>query len=74
MRFKILGPLEVWDGQRRVELGRPKQRALLAVLLVHANQVVALDRLIEELWGEEPPARATASLQAYVASRLCCIV
>jgi DNA-binding SARP family transcriptional activator len=60
--------LEVLDGQRLVELGRPKQRALLAVLLVHANQVVALDRLIEELWGEEPPAQATASLQAYVSN------
>ena len=68
VQFRILGPLEVLDGQRRVELGRPKQRALLAVLLVHANQVVALDRLIEELWGEQPPAQATASLQAYVSS------
>ena len=68
VQFRILGPLEVLDGQRRVELGRPKQRALLAVLLVHANQVVALDRLIEELWGEQPPAQATASLQAYVSN------
>ena len=68
MQFRILGPLEVLDGQHRVELGRPKQRALLAVLLVHANQVVALDRLIEELWGEQPPAQATASLQAYVSN------
>jgi DNA-binding SARP family transcriptional activator len=68
VRFNILGPLEVLGGQRLVELGRPKQRALLAVLLVHANQVVALDQLIEELWGEEPPAQATASLQAYVSN------
>ena len=68
MQFRILGPLEVLDGQRRVELGRPKQRALLAVLLVHVNQVVALDRLIEELWGQQPPAQATASLQAYVSN------
>ena len=68
VQFKILGPLEVLDGQRLVELGRPKQRALLAVLLVHANQVVALDRLIEELWGEQPPAQATASLQTYVSN------
>jgi DNA-binding SARP family transcriptional activator len=60
--------LEALDGQRRVELGRPKQRALLAVLLVHANQVVALDRLIEALWGQQPPAQATASLQAYVSN------
>jgi DNA-binding SARP family transcriptional activator len=68
VQFRILGPLEVLDGQRRVELGRPKQRALLAVLLVHANQVVPLDRLIEELWGEQPPAQATASLQAYISN------
>jgi DNA-binding SARP family transcriptional activator len=60
--------LEVLDGQRLVELGRPKQRALLAVLLVHADQVVAVDRLIEELWGEQPPAQAAASLQAYVSN------
>jgi DNA-binding SARP family transcriptional activator len=60
--------VEVLDGQRLVELGRPKQRVLLAVLLVHANQVLGLDRLIQELWGEEPPAQATASLQAYVSN------
>jgi DNA-binding SARP family transcriptional activator/DNA-binding CsgD family transcriptional regulator len=66
VQFRILGPLEVLDGQHLVELGRPKQRALLAVLLMHANQVVALDRLVEELWGEEQPAQASASLQAYV--------
>ena len=51
VQFRLLGPLEAQDGERRVELGRPKQRALLAVLLVHANHVVPLDRLIEELWG-----------------------
>jgi DNA-binding SARP family transcriptional activator/DNA-binding CsgD family transcriptional regulator len=68
VQFRILGPLEVLDDQHPVELGRPKQRALLAVLLVHANQVVALDRLIEELWGQQPPAQATASLQAYVSN------
>ena len=67
-QFRILGPFEVLDGQRRVELGRPEQRLLLAVLLVHANRVVALDRLIEQLWGEQPPAQATASLQAYIAN------
>jgi len=68
VQFRILGPLEVLDDQHLVELGRPKQRALLAVLLVHANQVVALDRLIEELWAQQPPAQATTSLQAYVSN------
>ena len=68
VQFRLLGPLEAQDGERRVELGRPKQRVLLAVLLVHANDVVSLDRLIEELWGEEPPPQAAASLQTYVSN------
>jgi DNA-binding SARP family transcriptional activator len=68
VQFRLLGPLEAQDGERRVDLGRPKQRVLLAVLLVHANQVVSLDRLIEELWGEEPPLQAAASLQTYVSN------
>jgi DNA-binding SARP family transcriptional activator len=68
VQFRLLGPLEAQDGERRVELGRPKQRVLLAVLLVHANHVVSLDRLIEELWGAEPPPQAAASLQTYVSN------
>ena len=68
VQFRLLGPLEAQDGARRVELGRPKQRALLAVLLVHANDVVSLDRLIEELWGDQPPPQAAASLQTYVSN------
>ena len=68
VQFRLLGPLEAQDGARRVELGRPKQRVLLAVLLVHADQVVSLDRLIEELWGAEPPPQAAASLQTYVSN------
>jgi DNA-binding SARP family transcriptional activator len=69
MEFRILGPLEVFEGDRRVALGGPKQRALLAVLLLHANEVVASERLIDELWGEHPPATAAKSVQLYV-SRL----
>jgi DNA-binding SARP family transcriptional activator len=68
VQFRLLGPLEAHDGERRVELGRPKQRVLLAVMLVHANHVVSLDRLIEELWGSEPPPQAAASLQTYVSN------
>ena len=68
VQFRLLGPLEAQDGERRVELGRPKQRVLLAVLLVHANQVVSVDQLVEELWGEEPPPQAAASLQTYVSN------
>ena len=69
MRFGILGPLAVTrDDGTLVELGSPKQRAVLALLLVSANRVVALDRLVDELWGDEPPARAAASIQAYVSN------
>ena len=68
VQFRLLGPLEAQDGERRVELGRPKQRVLLAVLLIHANHVVSVDRLVEELWGEEPPPQAAASLQTYVSN------
>jgi DNA-binding SARP family transcriptional activator len=64
--FRILGPFEVCDGDQHIPIGPPKQRAVLAVLLVHANQVVAVDRLIDLLWGEEPPARAGGALQAYM--------
>ena len=66
MEFRILGPLEVVAEGRPLGLGRRKQRAVLAILLVHANGVVGLDRLVEELWGEEPPPQAIGSLQAYV--------
>src|SRR5207248_4567736 len=68
VRYGILGPLEVSDRGRRVDLGARRQRAVLAVLLVHGNEVVALDRLIEELWGGTAPNAATASLQAYVSN------
>jgi hypothetical protein len=60
MEFGIPGPLEVWDGGGEVSLGGPKPRALLAVLLLHPNEVVPADRLIEELWREEAPERAAA--------------
>jgi DNA-binding SARP family transcriptional activator len=68
LRFGILGPLQVELDGRHVELGAPKQRAVLAALLVSANRVVSLDRLIDQLWGEDPPPAATSSLQAYVAN------
>jgi DNA-binding SARP family transcriptional activator len=69
MEFRILGPLEVWDGGCEVSLGGRKPRALLAVLLLHPNEMVAADRLIDELWGEEAPERAAAALRVNV-SRL----
>jgi DNA-binding SARP family transcriptional activator len=69
MEFRLLGPLEVRDGDRVVALGGVKQRALLALLLLNAHRVLARERLIDELWGEHPPERALASVQVYV-SRL----
>ncbi len=69
MEFRLLGPLEVWDHGRALELGGQKRRALLALLLLHANEVVSSDRLIEELWGEEPPQAAATALHGHV-SRL----
>ena len=66
MDFQLLGPLEVAEQGRTLELGGTKQRSLLAVLLIHANEIVAADRLIAELWGETPPATATKSVQTYV--------
>jgi len=64
--FRILGPLEVMDGDRTVALGGSKQRALLACLLLHTNEVVSRDRLIDELWGASPPDTARTALQVYV--------
>ena len=69
MDFRILGPLEVWDGERQLELGGSKRRAVLALLLLHANEVVALDRLVDQLWGEKAPRNAAAAVRTHV-SRL----
>jgi DNA-binding SARP family transcriptional activator len=68
MDFQILGPLEVQAGGRKVQLPGRRQRALLAYLLVHANDVVSSDRLLEELWPE-PPDGGVGALQTQV-SRL----
>jgi YVTN family beta-propeller protein len=65
----LLGPLEVRIDGRPVSLGGPKQRAVLALLLLHANEVVSRDRLIEGVWGEQPPSTAGRSLDSYI-SRL----
>ncbi len=67
MEFRILGPLEVWDEGRPVRIGGAKERALLVVLLLHANESVSVDRLIDELWGARPPATAKKSVQVRVA-------
>src|SRR3954462_10186929 len=66
MEFRILGPLEVREGDRVIELPRPKQRALLACLVLRAGEVVSVEQLYEDLWGEQVPATARASLQNFV--------
>jgi len=69
MEFRILGPLEASAGGRELSLGGPKPRALLALLLLHPNEVVPADRLIDELWGGDSPDDAAAALRVNV-SRL----
>jgi DNA-binding SARP family transcriptional activator len=66
MEFRILGPLEVRKEGHPVALGGARQRALLAMLLTRANEIVSTDRLIDELWGEQPPRTALNTLQYYV--------
>src|SRR6476659_4902997 len=65
MEFKILGPLEVWAGDTDVTCKSAKQRLLLSVLLLHANEVVSSDRLVDLLWGDDPPETSKA-LQMHV--------
>jgi DNA-binding SARP family transcriptional activator/tetratricopeptide (TPR) repeat protein len=66
VKFRILGPLEVASADGIVEVGGAKRRALLALLLVHANQVVARDRLIDDLWAGSSRESATGTLQTYL--------
>jgi DNA-binding SARP family transcriptional activator len=68
MEFRILGPLEVASDGQTLELGGAKQRALLAVLLLHANEVVSLDSLVGALWEEDPPVTAQKAIQVHVSA------
>ena len=70
MDFRVLGPFGVYDDQgREVELGGRQQRIVLAMLLLHRNEVVSVDRLIDAVWDERAPANAVKNVQIYV-SRL----
>jgi DNA-binding SARP family transcriptional activator len=69
MDFRILGSTEVLDGTRRVELPAGRGRALLALLILHAGEPVAAERIVDELWGEDPPRTADTVVQGLV-SRL----
>lgn len=68
LEYLILGSLEVTDGDRALDLGSPKQRALLALLLIHANRTLTTDRILDELWGDEAQGKENA-LWVYI-SRL----
>ena len=67
--FRILGPFEVVEQGHALALGGPRQRAVLAMLLLQRGQVVTTDRLIDELWDERPPQAPEKTIQVYV-SRL----
>jgi DNA-binding SARP family transcriptional activator/tetratricopeptide (TPR) repeat protein len=66
VEFRILGPLEVRDGERVVPLGGVRRRAVLGLLLLEANRVVPVERLVDGVWGDDPPASAEASLQNHL--------
>lgn len=66
MEFRLLGPFEVSDGNGPIPLGGPKQRTVLVHLLNRPNRLVPADRLIDEVWGDDPPEAARNSLQSYV--------
>ena len=69
VEFRILGTLSVLDDGREVPLGGGRQRGVLAILLIHRREVVSLDHMLDELWGERPPETARKTVQVYV-SRL----
>jgi DNA-binding SARP family transcriptional activator/tetratricopeptide (TPR) repeat protein len=68
VEFRVLGPLEVVGPRGIIEIGAPKHRALLSLLLIEPGRVVSVDRLIDQLWNGSPPASATTTLQAYVSN------
>jgi predicted ATPase/DNA-binding SARP family transcriptional activator len=69
MQIRVLGPLEVAIDGAEVDLGGPRPRTLLGILIAHRGHPVPMDRLIDEIWGESPPPSSVGTVQAYV-SRL----
>ena len=67
LEFCVLGPVEVCEGGRKLPLGGPKQRALLADLILNAGTVVSTARLIDDVWGDTSPATAGHTVEAYIA-------
>src|SRR5258707_15231384 len=66
MEFRVRGALDIGPGGAAFGLGPPKRRAPLAILLLHVGEIVPIDRLIDLLWGDEPPRTADHSIQIYV--------
>jgi len=66
MRFKVLGPVQVSNGDDPISIGGPKQRTVLAHLIVRANELVPADVLIDQVWGEDPPDAARGTLHSYI--------
>ncbi|WP_246201373.1 AfsR/SARP family transcriptional regulator [Streptomyces alboniger] len=68
MHYRLLGPVEAWREGRRLALGGPKPRALLAALLLEPGRVVSADALIDAIWGDRPPDTARSLIQSYVSA------
>ncbi|MCP3974280.1 MAG: tetratricopeptide repeat protein [bacterium] len=66
MDVRILGPLEVWEGSEQLVLDSPRQRSILALLTIHANEVVSVDRIADELWGESPPESVQSTVRYHL--------
>jgi len=67
VEFRLLGPLEVQEGENTLQLGGPKQRTLLALLLLRAGEVVSVDALTDALWGDQPPRTSSTAIHNFVA-------
>lgn len=65
-RFAVLGPVRAWRGGMEMNLGTPKRRGLLALLLVHAGHLVAVQDIVDVLWGQDPPDRAVNVVQRHI--------
>ena len=68
LEFRLLGPLEFVRAGTPISVGHGRERSLLALLLLHANQVVSADVLVDRLWGEDPPRTAAKALQTHISS------
>ena len=66
MDVRLLGPFEVWEGDRRLSIGGGKQLALLVLLVLNRNEVVSTDRIVDALWDGRPPPTASKNVQIYV--------